>query len=48
VAVLDGLGHELGILVISSYNLKDVVAARDLVVLMVLAKLKKVVMEVVQ
>lgn len=38
VAALDGFGHELGILVVSSDNLEDVVTTRDLVVLRVLAR----------
>jgi hypothetical protein len=41
MAALDGLGHELGILVVSSDNLEDIVATRDLVVLRVLAGVKK-------
>ena len=33
MAVLDGLGHKLGVLVVAAHDLEDIVAASDLVVL---------------
>jgi hypothetical protein len=39
VAALDGLGHELGVLVVAANDLKNTVAAGDFVVLVMLVRL---------